>query len=274
VEKRRAKGDKRDCLADNLLELYEKKGWEMSADELSNHLRETAEGGADTTSSHILTLILAFAKYPHVVKKAQAEIDRICDSGRAPQWSDFKSLPYINCIVKEGLRWKPVAPLGLPHRVKQDDIYKGMLIPKDSTIFISSYALNSDERYFKDPDIFDPDRFVAYTETSNHYTSLPGDERDHYSYGAGRRSCPGIHMAERSQWRIAAKMLWAFDFYEPLDPKTGRVIPLGVSDSDFDPGIVLKPLPFSVRLVPRTPEHAASIARDLVDAENFLAPLE
>lgn len=69
-------------------------------------------------------------------------------------------------------------------------------------------------------------------------------------------------------------MLWAFDFYEPLDPKTGQVIPLGTSDSDYEAGIVVKPRPFSVRVVPRSPEHAASIARDLADAENFLAPWE
>jgi len=241
---------------------------------LSILLREIAAAGADTTASHILTLILAFAKFPHIVKKAQAEIDRICGPDRAPQWSDFKSLPYINCIVKEGLRWRPVAPSGLPHKVQQDEMYKGMLIPKDSTIFVATYTLNFDEKYFKDPDTFDPERFIGYPEPSNHYTSLPGNERDHYAYGVGRRSCPGVHMAERNQWRIAAKMLWAFDFYEPLDPETGHVIPLGVSESDYESGLVFRPRPFSIRMKPRSPEHAASIARNILDAENFLAPWE
>lgn len=43
MDKRRAKGDKRDCLADNTLERYEKEGWQMPAEELSVHLREVAE---------------------------------------------------------------------------------------------------------------------------------------------------------------------------------------------------------------------------------------
>lgn len=73
-------------------------------------------------------------------------------------------------------------------------MYKGMLIPKDSTIFILVQGINSDEKYFKDPDVFDPERFVKYTETSNHYTSLPGDERDHYSYG----NSPYLEMTKRS----------------------------------------------------------------------------
>ena len=49
---------------------------------------------------------------PEVQVKAQAEIDRVLDNGRLPSFSDFGSLPYIDAIVKESLRWNPVVPLG------------------------------------------------------------------------------------------------------------------------------------------------------------------
>jgi cytochrome P450 len=55
-----------------------------------------------------LTSILLLAKHPNVQKKAQAELDRICGTERLPRWSDHNDLPYINCIVKEGLRIRPV----------------------------------------------------------------------------------------------------------------------------------------------------------------------
>lgn len=66
------------------------------------------EGGADTTAGSIRTLILALVAFPDIQKKAQAEIDKVCGITRSPQWSDFAELPYINMIVKEGLRWRPM----------------------------------------------------------------------------------------------------------------------------------------------------------------------
>jgi len=97
----------------------------MSSEHFTDMLRESHEAGGSTTAAHIMTLIMAFAKYPHIVKKAQAEIDQVCGADRAPTWSsDFRRLPYINCIVKEGLRWRPVAPTGLPHKVRQGELQK------------------------------------------------------------------------------------------------------------------------------------------------------
>jgi cytochrome P450 len=107
VDERRAKGDKRDCFIDQKIDEYTKKGFPMSQHAFNNLFGELLEAGADTTANQILTLILAFAKYPEIQKKAQAEIDAVCGTDRAPLFSDFDSLPYINCIVKEGMRWRP-----------------------------------------------------------------------------------------------------------------------------------------------------------------------
>ena len=53
------------------------------------------------------------AANPHVLAKAQAELDAVVGPHRLPEFEDMKSLPYICAIVKELLRWGPVAPLGL-----------------------------------------------------------------------------------------------------------------------------------------------------------------
>ena len=52
------------------------------------------------------------ALYPEVQKKAQAEIDAVVGPYRLPDFNDRPSLPYINAVVKESLRWNVVAPLG------------------------------------------------------------------------------------------------------------------------------------------------------------------
>jgi cytochrome P450 len=108
VDKRRAAGNHRDCVIDHMLDEYNEKGWPMSQHGFNNLIGELVEGGADTTAAQLLTLVLAFAKHPEVQAKARNEIDPICGTERAPLWSDFKSMPYINAIVKEGMRWRPV----------------------------------------------------------------------------------------------------------------------------------------------------------------------
>ena len=52
------------------------------------------------------------AMYPDVQKKAQAEIDAVIGRDRLPDLNDMDSLPFINAIVKETLRWQPVVPMG------------------------------------------------------------------------------------------------------------------------------------------------------------------
>ena len=59
------------------------------------------------------TLILALALYPEVQKKAQAEIDAVVGPNRLPDFHDRPSLPYINAIVKESMRWNVVVPFGM-----------------------------------------------------------------------------------------------------------------------------------------------------------------
>lgn len=136
VEERRTRGDKRECMIDMKLDEYNKGGWPMSQHGFNNLFGELMEAGADTTANQILTLILALAKNPQIQARAREEIDAVCGTERAPLFSDFEKLPYINAIIKEGLRWRPTlvsshicaryhadriytcrSDLGLPHTV-------------------------------------------------------------------------------------------------------------------------------------------------------------
>ena len=80
------------------------------------------------------TFFLVAALHPHVVKKAQEELDRIVGHERLPQISDQEDLPYISALIKELLRWVCPVPIGVPKRVAEDDIYKGYFIPAGATI--------------------------------------------------------------------------------------------------------------------------------------------
>lgn len=77
---------------------------------------------------------MAMAINPHVVTKAQEELDRIVGSERLPDFSDEEKLPYISAITKELLRWGCPFPIGIPKRVMENDIYRGYLIPAGANI--------------------------------------------------------------------------------------------------------------------------------------------
>jgi len=92
--------------------------------------------------------------YPEVQAQAQAEMDRVVGQGRLPSWDDHDSLPYLEALVKEVLRWNPVAPLGscsmkidgtgsltnrtgVPHCSTQEQVFEGQRIP-EGTVFIAN----------------------------------------------------------------------------------------------------------------------------------------
>lgn len=67
--------------------------------------------------------------------QAREELDRVVSPDRLPTFDDLPLLPYVRAIASETLRWRPVAVLGgTPHASTADNEYRGMFIPKGSTI--------------------------------------------------------------------------------------------------------------------------------------------
>ena len=101
------------------------------------------KGASDTTISATSTFFYLMVIHPEIQAKAQVEIDRVVGLDRLPSFEDRQSLPYIDAIYREVLRWKPPDPMGIAHRAEKDDTYKGYLIPEGSPrcplIFCSCY---------------------------------------------------------------------------------------------------------------------------------------
>jgi cytochrome P450 len=72
--------------------------------------------------------------FPEVQRKAQQEIDQALGTCQLPKMADRSRLPYVNAMVKEVLRWHPVAPMGIPHMSIEDDTWDEFHIPKGSLI--------------------------------------------------------------------------------------------------------------------------------------------
>ncbi|OAG03879.1 cytochrome P450 oxidoreductase-like protein [Paraphaeosphaeria sporulosa] len=272
VVARRQKGDHRVSLGDRLISGEMKSDVEMSPRQEANFIGTLHQGAADTTSTMVLTNILYLAKHPWIQKKAQEELDRVCGDHRAPTWDDFKNLPYINCIVKESMRMRPVLPTGVPVRVNRDDWFDGYLIPKDSAVFCPAYNIHMNADLYPDPHNYNPDRYLNRPLLAMSYAGSPDYEnRDHYSYGAGRRICVGIHLAERTLWRLTARLLWAYSIKPELDEKGNE---LEIDTDAYDDGLLCCPKPFNVRFVPRSEKHVEVIKKDFEAVEDYLKTWE
>ncbi|KAK7044096.1 hypothetical protein VNI00_007812 [Paramarasmius palmivorus] len=197
--------------------------------------------GVATTISAIEVAILAMLHFPSVMRDAQKELDNVIGNSRLPSFADYDSLPYMQALLKETLRWRPIAPTGVAHSVTEDNVYNGMFIPRGSTVYANIYEIVSDPQLFPDPDKFMPERFLNSSDARlANYT---------VSFGFGRRICPGLHIAQQSMFIIIARMLWAFDVL-PLKDGDGNVtIP---SSNDFTKaGLVRRPVNLKYRLAPR-----------------------
>lgn len=169
-------------------------------------------GAADTSQMSTWIFLEAMVNFPDVQEKAREEIEKVVGNDRLPEWNDFESIPYIRCLMKETWRWRPPVALGHPHRTTREIEYEGMRIPKGARLHLNAWAIQRDPRRHEQPDRFWPERFVDdHTTTQQSINSADPSKRDHFAFGAGRRICPGYHVAERSLAIAIMRILWAFD---------------------------------------------------------------
>ncbi|KAF7759803.1 hypothetical protein Agabi119p4_11498 [Agaricus bisporus var. burnettii] len=193
----------------------------------------------DTTVSALQTFILAMVLNPDVYKKLQDEMDSVCGDQRLPTHEDRLSLPYLECVLKECLRWNVPVPMGLPHRLMEDDVYRDWYLSSGTTVLVNIRSILHDcdaptefnpERYIKNPDLPDPRTVI---------------------FGFGRRICPGRHFAEENLWSISTNLIATMDITKAIDENGDPITP----PVEFTTGFVSHPKPFKCNIKPRSDQR-------------------
>ncbi|KAK1226459.1 hypothetical protein PQX77_010543 [Marasmius sp. AFHP31] len=192
-------------------------GSEME-DMLKNCAFSAYTAGAETSVAALSTFILAMTLHPEVQARAQKEIESVVSPGGLPDFNDRDSLPYVNAIVAEVLRWHPPLPLSVPHRAVNDDVYAGYHIPAGATVIGNAWAIMHDENlYGPDVEKFNPDRFMR---TDGKNPPFPDQV-----FGFGRRICPGQDFAMNSLYLTISNILASYTIAKPLDENGHEVDP-------------------------------------------------
>ncbi|EIW83510.1 cytochrome P450 [Coniophora puteana RWD-64-598 SS2] len=157
---------------------------------------------AETTTSVLLTFMYLMAVHPNVQKRMQDQLEATIGTTRMPALEDRQSLPLVDAVLGETIRWSPVVPFNIPHRVTADEVYEGFFIPKGSPHYREIFY---DPTKYVNPEHFDPDRFLHSDGTLNDDTSC------NMIFGFGRRVCPGRYLADNSIWLVMTSILSMFN---------------------------------------------------------------
>ncbi|KAJ7122896.1 cytochrome P450 [Mycena epipterygia] len=238
-----------ECLAKTLIETREKE--KLDWEDTCMLAAVFTLGGVHSTSGIIQWFLALIPSHPEIQARAHEELDRVIGRDHWPSAEDEARLPYIRAIIKEVQRVHAPFWMATPHCSTEDYEYNGMFIPKDTVMILNCFTMHHNEERYTDSHTFNPDRYMGDDLSCAESAKLSNVmERDHWTFGAGRRICPGLVAAERELWLAISRILWTFTVHAiPSEP---------ISLEEYEGMSGRTPLPFRVKFEPRH-EHVHEV---------------
>jgi len=200
--RRRDERDSGDLLS-MLIEARDEDGSRMSAEQLRDEVLTFLLAGHETTALALSWAWHLLGRHPEVEARLEDELGAKLQ-GRAPAFSDLAALNYTERVLKEVLRLYPPA-WSLARTVISDFELGGYTIPAGANVVMSQWIMHHDSRYFRDPERFDPDRWLD-----------PGMQKlprfAYFPFGGGPRQCIGASFATMEALLILATVAQRFRF--------------------------------------------------------------
>ncbi|KHN00774.1 Cytochrome P450 76C4 [Glycine soja] len=172
--------------------------------------------GSDTSGSTSEWAMAELLRNPEAMQKAREELIQVICTSNEVKESDIPRLPYIQAIVKETLRLHPPVPLLLPYVAAHDVKVCGYTIHKGNQGLINAWSIGRNPRFWDNPLLFQPERFLRSK------IDFKGRDFMYLPFGAGRRICPGLSLANRMITLMLATFLHSFEWELPqgVTPQT------------------------------------------------------
>ena len=240
-------------LVDVLLQLAQEGEETLMRDGVKAFVQDIIAGGTDTSALTMEWAMAELLRRPDAIAAATDEIDRVVGRGRWVEERDLANLPYIDGVVKETLRMHPVAPLLIPHLVREHTVVAGYDVPAGARVLVNAWAIARDPASWPDrPDEFRPERFAA---GSGAVVDVRGQHFDLLPFGAGRRMCPAYNLAMKVVAGGVANLLHGFAWRLP-----DGVSPEDVSMEELVGQTTRMKVPLVAVPEPRLPAHLYAAA--------------
>ncbi|CAA7052118.1 unnamed protein product [Microthlaspi erraticum] len=147
---------------------------------------------------------------PDILERLREEIDAVVGKTRLIQEKDLPNLPFLQALVKEGLRLHPPAAL-LVRTCQESCEIKGLYIPEKTTLVVNAYHAMRDPDYWEHPDEFRPERFLDSLR-SEQEEEMREKALKYLPFGSGRRGCLGENLAYIFLGTAIGMMVQGFDW--------------------------------------------------------------
>ncbi|GLJ32406.1 hypothetical protein SUGI_0652100 [Cryptomeria japonica] len=185
---------------------------DLTITDIRHLIFELFMAGSDTTATTIEWAMAELILNPHAMKRAQQELEEVVGLDRKVEESDIDRLPYLHAVVKEVFRLHPPIPLLVPHKAVNSCEVAGYTIPKNSQIIVNVWAIGRDPSIWEEPFKFIPERFLEGEKSEIEYK---GHDFELLPFGAGRRICMGLPLANRMVHLVLASLVHSFDWTLP-----------------------------------------------------------
>ncbi|KAL8225758.1 hypothetical protein R6Q57_018315 [Mikania cordata] len=201
-------------------------------------------GGSDKTAGTLTWAISLLLNHPEVLKKLQQELDKHVGKQKQVEESDIKNLVFLDAIIKETLRLYPVGPLLGPREAREDCTVAGYSVKAGTRLIINVWKIKRDERVWKDPSKFKPERFLGSGHAD---VDMRGQQHVFVPFGLGRCSCPGVTFSLQVLHLTLARLVHSFDLTQPGGLPVDMIEGFGMT--------LPKKKPLEVVLTPRLPSR-------------------
>nr|BAT70021.1 salutaridine synthase [Papaver somniferum] len=166
--------------------------------------------GVDSTAATAVWALSFLVCEQEIQEKLYREINNLTGGQRPVKVVDLKELPYLQAVMKETLRMKPIAPLAVPHVAAKDTTLKGRRIVKGTKVMVNLYAIHHDPNVFPAPYKFMPERFLKDVNSDGRFGDINTMESSLIPFSAGMRICGGVELAKQMVAFALASMVNEF----------------------------------------------------------------
>ncbi|KAH7124580.1 pisatin demethylase [Dactylonectria macrodidyma] len=174
--------------------------------------------GADTTATAVRATVLYIISNPRVVEAMRREVEQANPSRPIITDDQARAMPYLQAVVKEGLRiHPPVVGLMSKEVPAEGDTFKGVYLPGGTKIGYCAWGIYRRRDIFgDDADEFRPERWL---ETPEEKLKLMEDTLE-LVFGHGRWQCLGKNIAMMELNKVFVELVRRFDLavVNPIKP--------------------------------------------------------